>query len=76
MACAELAILRQDATAVFKELSIGQRSYREYAAMRAAEVSVPPLFLRRGDFESYLRRRLSKNAARIEFHIATHRCQI
>jgi hypothetical protein len=75
MQCAELASLRHEATAVFKELFLRQCRSREYAAANARGGTPSRVFARRGDFEVYLQRRLAKSAARIESHIATHGCQ-
>jgi len=74
MECNVLVTLRREATAIFKELTLRQRRAREHAVEKAGRASGSG-FLRRGDYEAYLQRRLAKSTARIEAHIATHVCQ-
>ena len=75
MECDALGTLRQEATALFKELTLRQRRAREHAAAHLGLAQLVSGLVRRGDFEGYLRRRLAKSTARIEAHILTHNCQ-
>jgi len=75
MECAQLAVLRKEATVVFKDLTLHRRRAREHAATSAGVERVASALTRRSDFEAYLQRRLARSTARIEAHIITHRCQ-
>jgi hypothetical protein len=75
MECAALKALRQEATGVFIELTLRRRRAQEYAAANAGEAGLAAVVVRPSDFEVYLQRRLSKSAARIVAHVATHGCQ-
>ena len=74
MECAELAGLRREATAVFKDLSQCRRRAREHTA-GTSDARVVSALVGRGDFEAYLQRRLARGASRIESHVAAHGCQ-
>ena len=76
MECAELAALRQEATALFRELVVRRRRAREHAAANSGQARIGSGVLGRGDFEGYLQRRLGKSAARIEGHLLSHGCQV
>lgn len=75
MECAELAAMRREATAVFKDLTLRRRHAREHATANAGDVRIAPGLMRCGDFEAYLLRRLARSTARIESHLAVHACQ-
>jgi len=75
MECAALEALRQEATGVFKELTLRRRRAHEYAVANTGEARFGSALVRRGDFEAYLQRRLSKSTARIVAHVVTHGCQ-
>ena len=75
MECADLTALRQEASVVFKDLTLRRRRARQYAAAETGQDRVVSALVRRGDFEAYLQRRLAKSTARIEAHLLTHRCE-
>lgn len=75
MECVDLAALRQEASVVFKDLTLRRRRARQYAAAEAGQERIASALVRRGDFEAYLQRRLAKSTARIEAHLLTHRCE-
>jgi len=75
MECPDLTALRQEASVVFKDLTLRRRRARQYAAAEAGQERVVSALVRRGDFEAYLQRRLAKSTARIEAHLLTHRCE-
>ncbi len=75
MECAELAAMRREATAVFKDLTLRRRHAREHAAANTSDVRIVSALVRRGDFEAYLQRRLARSTVRIESHVAVHGCQ-
>ncbi len=52
-----------------------RRRAHEYAAANTGEARLASALVRRGDFEAYLQRRLSKSTARIVAHAVTHGCQ-
>lgn len=75
MECAELVVLRREASGVFKDLTQRRRRARQFAAADAGQARIASALVRRGDFEAYLQRRLAKSTARIEAHLLTHGCQ-
>jgi hypothetical protein len=75
MECVDLAALRQEASLLFRDLTLRRRRARQYAAAEAGQERIASALVRRGDFEAYLQRRLAKSKARIEAHLLTHRCE-
>jgi len=75
MECTELAVLRREASVVFKDLTQRRRRARQFAANDTGQERVASALVRRGDYEAYLQRRLAKTTARIEAHLLTHGCQ-
>ena len=75
MECTALAAMRQEATALFKDLALRRRRAREYAVVKSGQPRIASAQVQRGDFEGYLQRRLAKSSARIEAHVLSHNCQ-
>jgi len=75
MECEELAVLRREASAVFKGLTLCRRRARQHAAAHSSDARVVSALVRRGDFEAYLQRRLARSSTRIESHLLIHACQ-
>jgi hypothetical protein len=74
MECLELAGLRVEASRCFREFNHRRRRAREQVAKLRGQQQ-PGVFVRPGDFEGYLQRRLAKMTASIESHVALHHCQ-
>ena len=75
MECKELAVLRREASAVFKGLTLCRRRARQHASAHSSDARVVSALVRRGDFEAYLQRRLARSTTRIESHLVVHGCQ-
>ena len=75
MECTELSALRREASAVFKGLTLCRRRARQHAAAHSSDARVVSALVRRGDFEAYLQRRLTRSSTRIESHLMVHGCQ-
>lgn len=75
MECTALRALRQEATALFKELALRRSRARAHAGVKFGQMRIASVVVQRGDFEGYLIRRLAKSSARIEAHIHNHGCQ-
>lgn len=76
MECTAVAALRQEATMLFKELGLRRRRAREHAVVKFGRPRIACAHVQRGDFESYLQRRLAISGARIEAHILAHGCRL
>lgn len=68
MGCAELNILREQATRFYKELGEKRRTAREHPGTHPDH----PL---RSDYDALLQRKLFRLSSLIENHVAQHRCQ-